>query len=89
MGDRMDFAAIDVADPGGVRGLAAGAAIAAVSCEPPDSKQTSVCQIHPAIDPGALCNDGTLPAFWFRPGSGAATWVVWLEGGGQCTCVAG
>jgi hypothetical protein len=60
---------------------------AAVSCGPPDSKQTSVCQIDPAIDAAALCNDGTLPAFWFRPGSGsgATTWVVWLEGGGQCT----
>ncbi len=59
---------------------------AAVACGAPDKDNTQTCTIDPAIDPAALCNDGTTPKFWIRPGkgSGAATWVIWLEGGGQC-----
>jgi hypothetical protein len=71
----------------GGAGLLPHAGHAAVACGLPDSKATSVCHIDPTIDPAALCNDGTLPAFWIRlgSGSGASTWVIWLEGGGQCT----
>ena len=44
------------------------------------------CYIDPAFDPAALCNDGTTPGFWYRPGFGSGTniWVFWMEGGGFC-----
>jgi hypothetical protein len=44
------------------------------------------CSVDPAFDPTALCNDGTAPAFWWRPGfgAGANTWVIWLQGGQEC-----
>lgn len=59
---------------------------AAVSCSPPSPNGASACFIDPSLDAAALCNDGTLPAFSIRPGSqaGAATWIIWLEGGGEC-----
>ena len=55
-------------------------------CGTPDQAGSRACFIDPTIDPAALCNDGTTPAFWVRPGSGsgAARWVIWLEGGGEC-----
>jgi hypothetical protein len=68
-------------------GLAAPkAARAAVSCSA-NPAGNSTCHIDPAIDPQALCNDGTQPVFWVRRGSGSGlyTWVIWLEGGGRCT----
>ena len=37
--------------------------------------------------PAAICNDGTLPIFYFQPGSGddRNKWVFWFEGGGGCS----
>ena len=63
---------------------------AAPACGQANASGAAVCFADPAIDPGALCNDGSQPAFWVRPGSGkgARTWVIWLEGGGQCTSLA-
>ena len=60
---------------------------AALTCGQVNASGAAACFVDPAVDPGALCNDGSAPAFWFRPGSGAGakTWVIWLEGGGQCT----
>jgi hypothetical protein len=48
------------------------------------------CIVDIAAYPAARCNDGTVPAFWYRPGSGsgAATWIIWLEGGSSCADVA-
>ena len=59
---------------------------AGVQCGEPNQSGASACFIDPTIDPSALCNDGSIPAFWIRPGTGAgqSRWVVWLEGGGQC-----
>ncbi|XP_073008280.1 pectin acetylesterase 3-like [Typha latifolia] len=39
-----------------------------------------------AVDKGAVCLDGTPPAYHFHPGSGsgANSWLVDLEGGGWC-----
>ncbi len=64
-----------------------GVSRAAVSCGGVNTDGAMLCTIDPSLDPHALCNDGTLPSFWVRPGSGAGAtqWVIWLEGGGQCT----
>ncbi len=61
--------------------LAAGTAFAA-----PPPRQATVHSIDRSIDPTALCNDGTTPKYWYRPGvgQGASHWVIWLEGGGEC-----
>ncbi|CAL4976546.1 unnamed protein product [Urochloa decumbens] len=42
-----------------------------------------------AVDAGAVCMDGTPPAYHFDPGSGAGnnSWIVNLEGGGWCNNV--
>jgi hypothetical protein len=60
---------------------------AAVACNAPNAAGASACFIDPALDPKARCNDGTLPMFWIRPGSGvgASRWLIWLQGGGHCT----
>ena len=60
---------------------------AALTCGGANQSGARACFVDPAIDQGALCNDGSQPAFWVRPGSGtgAKTWLIWLEGGGQCT----
>ncbi len=60
---------------------------AAVSCGTPSLFGTTACYIDSKIDSAALCNDGTQPAFWVRPGSGSglSRWVIWLQGGGECT----
>ncbi|CAO2203388.1 unnamed protein product [Urochloa humidicola] len=44
-----------------------------------------------AVDTGAVCMDGTPPAYHFDPGSGAGnnSWIVNLEGGGWCNNVRG
>ena len=64
----------------------AGRAAAAVNCSSTKSVGAYTCSIDPAFDPTALCNDGTLPAFWYRPGfgSGSSIWVIWLQGGVGC-----
>eukprot|EP01048_Picozoa_sp_COSAG05_P027607 COSAG05_NODE_8136_length_733_cov_1.082019_1_plen_164_part_01 len=38
---------------------------------------------------GAVCLDGSAPAYYWRPGSGsgAKSWVLFLEGGGWCSGV--
>ncbi|TVU21120.1 hypothetical protein EJB05_30737 [Eragrostis curvula] len=45
--------------------------------------------LRSAVDQGAVCMDGTPPAFHFDPGSGAGnnSWIVNLEGGGWCNNV--
>ncbi|XP_066308847.1 pectin acetylesterase 3-like [Miscanthus floridulus] len=42
-----------------------------------------------AVDSGAVCMDGTPPAYHLHPGSGAGnnSWIVNLEGGGWCNNV--
>lgn len=42
-----------------------------------------------AVDAGAVCMDGTPPAYHLDPGSGAGnnSWIVNLEGGGWCNNV--
>ena len=59
---------------------------AGVTCSAPVTYGAEACYIDTAIDPQALCNDGTVPAFWYRPGIGAGVnqWVIWLQGGGTC-----
>jgi hypothetical protein len=66
---------------------APGRAHAAVACGTPNAAGAAACFIDPKLDPKALCNDGTLPMFWIRPGSGvgASRWIIWLQGGGHCT----
>ena len=60
---------------------------AAPTCGQANASGATVCFVDPAIDRAALCNDGSAPVFWYRPGSGAGarSWVIWLQGGGQCT----
>ncbi|NBC17312.1 MAG: hypothetical protein GVY18_08380 [Bacteroidetes bacterium] len=43
-------------------------------------------QIDQAAHPEAVCNDGTTPVFYHRPGVGAGAdrWVIWFKGGGSC-----
>jgi hypothetical protein len=55
-------------------------------CGQPNNYQTKSCYIDPTLDPNALCDDGTTPAFWVRPGygSGINTWLIWFGGGGAC-----
>jgi hypothetical protein len=59
---------------------------ATAACGAPNASNARACSIDGALDPGALCNDHSLPAYWYRPGtgSGAKQWVIWLEGGGDC-----
>ena len=60
---------------------------AAPVCSGANADGAVVCTVNPTLDPLARCNDGTIPTYWLRPGSGsgATHWVIWLEGGGQCT----
>ncbi len=66
--------------------FAGRAACAAPVCGAPNADGAMLCSINAGLDTQARCNDGTIPAYWFRPGhdSGASHWVIWLEGGGQC-----
>jgi hypothetical protein len=59
---------------------------AGVQCGKPKQYNTVSCFIDPALDPAALCVDGTLPAYWYRPGTGSGIneWVIWFGGGGAC-----
>ncbi len=43
--------------------------------------------IEVAGRPNAVCNDGTLPIYYFQPGSGddAGKWVIYFQGGGGCS----
>lgn len=44
--------------------------------------------IDPAVDPAAICNDGTMASFYFRAATDTddeAKWVIHLQGGGGCT----
>ncbi len=67
--------------------LLPGAARAAggVNCYATKAGATA-CTVDPSLNAAALCNDGTQPAFWYRPGAGAGAtrWVFWFEGGDQC-----
>ncbi|XP_058749692.1 pectin acetylesterase 12-like [Vicia villosa] len=66
---------------------------AQVSSSQPQSLMVPLTLIQGADSKGAVCLDGTLPAYHFHPGSGsgANNWLVNLEGGGWCnnirTCV--
>jgi hypothetical protein len=71
--------------------LAPHRAVAATPvCGQPNSYATKACYIDPTLDPNALCDDGTIPAFWVRPGygSGVNTWLIWFGGGGACESLA-
>jgi hypothetical protein len=56
------------------------------SCGIRNKSGAKVCSIDPRIDRQAVCADGTVPAYWYRPGfgTGANTWLIWLGGGGSC-----
>lgn len=43
-------------------------------------------QINQSKHPEAVCNDGSTPVFYHRPGIGEGTqkWVIWFKGGGSC-----
>lgn len=64
-----------------------------VSVAAPQPLMVPLTLIHGADSKGAVCLDGTLPAYhWDRGyGSGANSWLIQLEGGGWCnnvrTCV--
>ena len=51
-----------------------------------DAAGIKTCYIDPTLDPKAVCNDGSLPMFWYRPGTGrgATRWMIWLQGGSDC-----
>lgn len=40
-----------------------------------------------AAERGAICLDGTAPAYYFRPSQGSDQWLLHLEGGGWCATV--
>ena len=65
-------------------GFARPSLAATPRCSASNGVQT--CSIDPTLDRNALCNDGTVPAFWYRPGSGngVTRWLVWLQGGSEC-----
>ncbi|KAL0392375.1 UNVERIFIED_CONTAM: Pectin acetylesterase 11 [Sesamum radiatum] len=50
------------------------------------SDWTSITFLPSAISKGAVCLDGSPPAYYFRKGSGDGidNWVIFLEGGGWC-----
>ncbi|GAV69462.1 PAE domain-containing protein [Cephalotus follicularis] len=45
--------------------------------------------LHNAIHRGALCLDGSLPAYHFQKGfgSGSTNWILHIEGGGWCNSI--
>lgn len=50
--------------------------------------QADLVKLNASEYPDALCNDGTLAAYYFRPAaeeSSASSWVISFEGGGECT----
>jgi hypothetical protein len=51
----------------------------------PDRKARWV-EIRDHVARGAICNDGSAPGYYIRPGigDGVDKWIVWLEGGGGC-----
>lgn len=55
---------------------------------PPTAPQTDMQRflIDQGKHPLAVCNDGSRPVFYFRPGvgSGKNKWVIWFRGGGEC-----
>jgi len=65
---------------------AASAGAAPAACGAPNAGGIALCTIDQSFYPGTLCNDGTQPVMWLRPGSGSgtSTWLIWLEGGGDC-----
>ncbi|KAL0366372.1 UNVERIFIED_CONTAM: Pectin acetylesterase 11 [Sesamum radiatum] len=50
------------------------------------SDWTTITYLPTAISKGAVCLDGSPPAYYFRKGSGDGidNWVIFLEGGGWC-----
>lgn len=51
-----------------------------------DAPPLSRVVVDQAAYPDALCNDGTAPVFYYRPGSNnnRDRWLVYLKGGGSC-----
>ncbi|KAK4434215.1 Pectin acetylesterase 8 [Sesamum alatum] len=49
-------------------------------------KNISITILHSAVSKGAVCLDGSPPAYFYDKGygEGADNWVVYLEGGGWC-----
>lgn len=56
---------------------------------PPAPLMVPITILESAVDLGAVCMDGTPPAYHLHPGSGAGnnSWIVNLEGGGWCNNV--
>ncbi|GAB2277309.1 Pectin acetylesterase 6 [Dionaea muscipula] len=65
----------------GLAGRGGGAAVAA-----PQPLMVGITLIQGASSKGAVCLDGTLPAYHLHLGfgSGANSWIIQLEGGGWC-----
>ncbi len=62
--------------------VAAAAAASALGAHAASVPRTNL------TDPLARCMDGTLSAYYLQPSStprGAGKWVLYLEGGGECT----
>ncbi|CAL9086397.1 unnamed protein product [Musa textilis] len=51
-----------------------------------DASDVPMTLLHSAVAKGAVCLDGSPPAYHFSPGSGsgANNWLVHMEGGGWC-----
>lgn len=53
---------------------------------PPPSATLVKVELQSAVADGAVCLDGSAPAYYFRPGTGNGTrsYILFLEGGGWC-----
>ncbi|XP_021310773.1 pectin acetylesterase 3-like isoform X1 [Sorghum bicolor] len=65
------------------------AAATAADAVTPAPLMVPITILKSAVDSGAVCMDGTPPAYHLHPGSGAGnnSWIVNLEGGGWCNNV--
>lgn len=61
----------------------------ALPTERPDGPSTSapwrLSTIDVAAHPAAICNDGSPAAYMVRRNPATTRWLIWLEGGGQCS----
>ncbi|XP_051151515.1 pectin acetylesterase 8-like [Andrographis paniculata] len=46
----------------------------------------NITYLHTAVSQGAVCLDGSPPAYYYAPGNGtgADSWLIYIEGGGWC-----
>lgn len=72
-----------------VRACIVAMAIAAAAAGTATAQQSPAPMMRQTLDAGpyALCNDGSAPVFYFRPGSGSDSekWIIYFQGGGGCT----